>query len=111
MALGFEFEQGGIIAHFSEKRIAGYKQVLKNALQLTEQELLVGKVWTLVQLELQVPPEQVAALAPVDLLDMMHTTADDLRQELAQVERGLAGLRDPRELKAWLRTGDMHGAP
>ncbi len=109
MAVGFALEQDGLIAHLSEKRVAGYKQVLKDALQLTEHELLVGKALTLAQLELQVPPEQVAALTPADLLDMMHITADCLRQELDQIEGDLARLRDPRELKAWLRVGDMHG--
>ncbi|MCD2517254.1 hypothetical protein LQ564_13145 [Massilia sp. G4R7] len=110
LAVGFELEQGGFIGHFSEKRITGYKQLLNEVLQLTEQEFIVGKGLILAELELEVEPEQVPALTAADLLAMMGIMADTLRKELAEVERDLVELRDPRQLKTWLRTASVREA-
>ncbi len=106
MALGFAFEQEGNIDHLSEKRVSEYKNVLKEWLQLCEQELVLGKSWILLQLDLEVPDARAVTLAPADLLHMMNTTIRALREERAEIERDLVELREPAMLKAWLRTAN-----
>lgn len=103
IALAFELEQEGIIGHLTEKQVAGYKHVLKEALNFGEQGIVLGKGLILAQLELTVPPKQVTTLTPATLLNMIDTTVDELRKELADVEHDLVELRELPKLKAWLR--------
>jgi len=103
IALAFELEQEGIIGHLPEKQMAGYKHILKEAVGFGEQGIILGKGLILAQLELTVPPKQVTTLTPATLLHMIDTTVEELRKELADVERDLVELRELRRLKAWLR--------
>ncbi len=103
IALAFELEQEGIIGHLPEKQVTGYKNILKEAVGFGEQGIVLGKGLILAQLELTVPPTQVATLTPATLLNMIDTTVDEMRKELADVERDLVELGELPKLKAWLR--------
>jgi len=103
IALAFELEQEGVVGHLPEKQVAGYKHILKESVEFGERGIVLGKGLILAQLELTVSPDQVATLTPATLLNMLDTTVDEMRKELADVERDLVELRELPKLKAWLR--------
>ncbi len=82
-----------------ESRLQHYVAVLKEQVRELERELaeLTGPF------EMSMPFRGGSALKPADVLASLQAEMAMLRQEKSRVARELESLRDPRQLKAWLK--------